>query len=166
MRSSDAAKSSSRAVATTPNWPGGTRARSFSSTRAWGARPSPPAGTPACDAVRALGAHATSDRSSKPDASFIGTSLLFHGAFTWGRQPEGGRGRSSGEMHSTLTLTSEPGRQMFRVRMSTVPVTNDDLELVRRAARGDSAAVMALYDRHSGPILALAQRILGNRDEA
>lgn len=55
---------------------------------------------------------------------------------------------------------------MFRVRMSTVPATNDDLELVRRAARGDSAAVMSLYDRHSGPILALAQRILGNRDEA
>lgn len=55
---------------------------------------------------------------------------------------------------------------MVRVRMSRVPAPNDDLDLIRRAARGDGAAVLALYDRHAPAVLALAQRILGSRDEA
>ncbi|HVO31304.1 MAG TPA: sigma-70 family RNA polymerase sigma factor [bacterium] len=42
----------------------------------------------------------------------------------------------------------------------------DDAELLHRAARGEAAALLALYDRHGGLVLALAQRILGNRDEA
>lgn len=42
----------------------------------------------------------------------------------------------------------------------------DDLSLLTRAATGDSAAVLALYDRHASALLALALRVLGNRDEA
>ena len=43
---------------------------------------------------------------------------------------------------------------------------SDDTDLVRRAAGGDSAAVLALYDRHAPAVLALTLRILGSRDEA
>lgn len=43
---------------------------------------------------------------------------------------------------------------------------SDDLSLLTRAAKGDSAAVLALYDRHASALLALAMRVLGNRDEA
>ncbi len=64
------------------------------------------------------------------------------------------------------TLTSAGPGRIFPLRMSTVPAANDDVELVRRAARGDSAAMMSLYDRHCGAVLALCRRILGNRDEA
>ena len=45
-------------------------------------------------------------------------------------------------------------------------VNSDDADLVRRAAKGDSAAVMALYDRHSSAVLAVALRVTGRRDEA
>ena len=43
---------------------------------------------------------------------------------------------------------------------------SDDLSLLTRAAKGESAAVLALYDRHASALLALAIRVLGNRDEA
>src|SRR6476659_7248701 len=55
---------------------------------------------------------------------------------------------------------------MFGRRMATVPSTADDLDLLRRAAAGDSSAVLALYDRHAGVLMALATRVLGSRDEA
>lgn len=55
---------------------------------------------------------------------------------------------------------------MFGRRMATAPSTADDLDLLRRAAGGDSSAVMALYDRHAPVLLALATRVLGSRDEA
>lgn len=38
--------------------------------------------------------------------------------------------------------------------------------LLERAARGDRDAVMALYDRFSGAVLAVALRVTGNRAEA
>lgn len=43
---------------------------------------------------------------------------------------------------------------------------SDDVSLLSRAATGDSASVLALYDRHAGALLALAMRVLGSRDEA
>ena len=43
---------------------------------------------------------------------------------------------------------------------------DDDPELVFRMARGDQAALGALYERHAGRILALLLRILGERSEA
>jgi len=42
----------------------------------------------------------------------------------------------------------------------------DDVVLVRGMARGDSAALALLYDRYSGSMLALAQRIVGRGAEA
>lgn len=64
-------------------------------------------------------------------------------------------------------LTTAPRQRMFRAQgMATAPAPADDLSLLRRASTGDSAAVLALYDRHSGAVMALAVRILGNRDEA
>ena len=51
--------------------------------------------------------------------------------------------------------------------VATAPSSaNDDLSLLTRAAKGDSAAVLALYDRHASVLLALAMRVLGSRDEA
>lgn len=51
--------------------------------------------------------------------------------------------------------------------MASVPsAMSDDLSLLTRAAKGESAAVLALYDRHASALLALAIRVLGNRDEA
>ena len=50
--------------------------------------------------------------------------------------------------------------------MTSVAAASDDLTLLQRAARGDGSAVMALYDRHAPALLALAMRVLGNRDEA
>lgn len=41
-----------------------------------------------------------------------------------------------------------------------------DGELVRSLAAGDSAALAALYDRHVGTLLAVAQRLLGTRSDA
>lgn len=55
---------------------------------------------------------------------------------------------------------------MVRVAMDTGTATTEDAELLRRASNGDAAAVMQLYDRHAGVVLALAVRILGGRDEA
>src|SRR5688500_5973062 len=49
------------------------------------------------------------------------------GDYTLCRQPQDFAGRSCGEMRTQRTLTSKPGRQMFRLRMSTVPAQNDDL---------------------------------------
>ena len=43
---------------------------------------------------------------------------------------------------------------------------NPDLELLRRIAAGDSAALGELYDTHSGTLFALAFRILNNYTEA
>ena len=42
----------------------------------------------------------------------------------------------------------------------------DDVTIVRGMARGDSAALALLYDRYSGSMLALAQRIVGRGAEA
>lgn len=50
--------------------------------------------------------------------------------------------------------------------MASVPSASADHELLRRAAGGEQAAVLALYDRHAPSLLALAFRVLGNRDEA
>lgn len=44
--------------------------------------------------------------------------------------------------------------------------SRDDAELVGRMARGDQAALGALYERHAGRVLALLLRILGERSEA
>jgi len=46
------------------------------------------------------------------------------------------------------------------------PPQADDVTLVSRMARGDRAALAALYERHAPRLLALALRILGNRSEA
>src|SRR5690242_16252718 len=46
--------------------------------------------------------------------------------------------------------------------MSSLP----DVELLRRVAEGDAAAVGALYDRYAATLLPLALRILRNRAEA
>lgn len=45
-------------------------------------------------------------------------------------------------------------------------MATDDIALLRAAAKGDASAVLALYDRHGAALLALALRVLGNRDEA
>lgn len=63
-------------------------------------------------------------------------------------------------------LTRTSGQRMFRRGMSSAPSATDDLALLRSAAAGDSAAMLALYDRHAPALLALAFRVLGNRDEA
>ena len=42
----------------------------------------------------------------------------------------------------------------------------DDVTIVQAMARGDSAALALLYDRYSGGMLALAQRIVGRGAEA
>ena len=42
----------------------------------------------------------------------------------------------------------------------------DDAELIRRSARGDKAALSALYDRYAGLLQALAIRMMGSRSEA
>lgn len=42
----------------------------------------------------------------------------------------------------------------------------DDVAIVQAMARGDSAALALLYDRYSGNMLALAQRIVGRGAEA
>jgi RNA polymerase sigma-70 factor (ECF subfamily) len=42
----------------------------------------------------------------------------------------------------------------------------DDVTIVQAMARGDSAALALLYDRYSGNMLALAQRIVGRGAEA
>lgn len=42
----------------------------------------------------------------------------------------------------------------------------DDVAIVHAMARGDSAALARLYDRHSGGMLALARRIVGRGPEA
>jgi RNA polymerase sigma-70 factor, ECF subfamily len=42
----------------------------------------------------------------------------------------------------------------------------DDVVIVHGMARGDSAALALLYDRYSGSMLALAQRIVGRGAEA
>lgn len=42
----------------------------------------------------------------------------------------------------------------------------DEVALLQAAARGDRASVLTLYDRHGPALLALALRVLGNRDEA
>jgi RNA polymerase sigma-70 factor (ECF subfamily) len=55
---------------------------------------------------------------------------------------------------------------MFSSSMALPAPIHDDVDLVRRAAAGDGAAVLSLYDRHAPSILALAIRILGSRDEA
>lgn len=44
--------------------------------------------------------------------------------------------------------------------------TSDDQGLVRAMAAGRSEAVARLYDRYSGMLLALSQRILGSRSDA
>lgn len=44
--------------------------------------------------------------------------------------------------------------------------TSDDQGLVRAMAAGSSEAVAGLYDRYSGMLLALSQRILGSRSDA
>jgi RNA polymerase sigma-70 factor, ECF subfamily len=44
--------------------------------------------------------------------------------------------------------------------------TADDVAIVHAMARGDSAALARLYDRYSGTMLALAQRIVGRGAEA
>jgi RNA polymerase sigma-70 factor, ECF subfamily len=41
-----------------------------------------------------------------------------------------------------------------------------DTELVGRIARGDQAALKLVYDRSSGRAMAIAQRVLGNKNEA
>jgi RNA polymerase sigma-70 factor, ECF subfamily len=46
------------------------------------------------------------------------------------------------------------------------PSALDDVALVSAMARGDSAALALLYDRHAGSMLALAQRIVGRGAEA
>jgi len=49
--------------------------------------------------------------------------------------------------------------------MDTGHRTEDDRELVARIAKGDEAALGALYDRYASVALALAMRILGDRAE-
>jgi RNA polymerase sigma-70 factor, ECF subfamily len=46
------------------------------------------------------------------------------------------------------------------------PESVDDVAVVHAMARGDSAALAVLYDRYSGSMLALAQRIVGRGAEA
>jgi RNA polymerase sigma-70 factor (ECF subfamily) len=41
-----------------------------------------------------------------------------------------------------------------------------DIELMERAAAGDAEAFAAIYDRHAGTLLAVAQRLLSRSDEA
>ena len=55
---------------------------------------------------------------------------------------------------------------MVRVAMDSGSAATQDSELLQRASKGDSTAVLQLYDRHAGAVLALAIRILGGRDEA
>lgn len=50
--------------------------------------------------------------------------------------------------------------------MDRAPALPDDADLVRRASRGDAAAMLSLYDRHAGAVLAVALRIAGTREEA
>src|SRR6266568_3593800 len=56
----------------------------------------------------------------------------------------------------------------FFIATSTViePTPQTDLELLRRIAQGDSAALGQFYDLHSGPMFALACHILNDGKEA
>lgn len=53
-----------------------------------------------------------------------------------------------------------------RAAALSVGAGQDDRTLVERAAKGDSWALRALYDRHAGRLLALALRTLGSRGDA
>lgn len=50
--------------------------------------------------------------------------------------------------------------------MSTSAPTPSELELLRRIAQGDEAALGALYDRFGGTVYALAHRIVGQQVDA
>ena len=49
---------------------------------------------------------------------------------------------------------------------SSSPKELEDRELVRRLVERDPEALAELYDRHASMLLALAQRVLGSREEA
>jgi len=57
-------------------------------------------------------------------------------------------------------------RSEVRTPTSSLPETSTDPELVARMARGDRAALAALYERHAPRLCALARQILGEAGEA
>jgi RNA polymerase sigma-70 factor, ECF subfamily len=50
--------------------------------------------------------------------------------------------------------------------LASLPNAPEDIAIVQSMARGDSRALALLYDRYSGTMLALAQRIVGRGAEA
>jgi RNA polymerase sigma-70 factor, ECF subfamily len=68
-----------------------------------------------------------------------------------------GAGETSAGLVASLRLSSLPGAAASAL---------DDVAIVQAMARGDSAALAQLYDRHSGGMLALARRIVGRGPEA
>lgn len=74
--------------------------------------------------------------------------------------PAEGSGRGTSAAASCeLSAQSEPPAQAELSEKS-------DVALVRSLAAGNSAALAALYDRHVGDLLTLAQRLLGSRSDA
>ena len=52
-------------------------------------------------------------------------------------------------------------------RLATAPqAQNDDYDLMRRITAREQSAFSVLYDRHSGLVFTICQRVLGNRAEA
>ena len=76
-------------------------------------------------------------------------------------QPRKNAGRNSLRTGTVVqeTLTLGQGQE-------SRPLENSDLELVLRAARGDSAAFHALVDRHSAALFRLAQSLSRGRADA
>lgn len=62
-----------------------------------------------------------------------------------------------------MTADRTPG---FRFMPGTRPEESDDMALVGRIARGDSAAFAAFYDRHASQVLGLLFKMLRRRAEA
>ena len=60
----------------------------------------------------------------------------------------------------------QPSASEERSTGSAVAAQLADNELAERVARRDAVAFSALYDRHSGYVVAVAARILGDREEA
>ena len=69
-------------------------------------------------------------------------------------------------MRAPATGSLKPHERPSSVDGPASPAALADLDLIRRVAAGDAAALAALYDRHAAVVFAFARRILRDREAA